>query len=348
MIEQDTVSLMEEAVKQGVSDIHLLPGEEIYQLFFRVNGHLVLYDRPSFEWGRTFINYVKFLANMEVGERRRPQSGSCLIELPTGAIELRFSTITNVKLYESLVIRLLQQSIVKHHPLRMYFPKQETILKSLIRRKSGLILFSGPVGSGKTTTIYQLLRERITQEPIQVITMEDPVEIYEPKFLQTEVNQRAGVSYDMLIKASLRHHPDVLMIGEIRDEETARMCIRGALTGHLMIATIHAKNAIGVLGRLQELRITQQQLSQTLIGIISQRLVPRYCPICKKEVDKVCSHIDLNKQRLALMEILHGDALEANLNFPNTSLYRTLNQQLTKAWVYGYIDQKAFEHYELV
>ena len=333
MIEKDAVRLIEEALIQGVSDVHILPSESDYKAYFRINGQLVLHKERDFDWGKRFISYFKFLANMDVGERRKPQSGSCSLPLADKLVELRFSTITNVKLYESIVIRILQQSKIEKTTLRTYFPKSQDILRQLVRRKSGLILFSGPVGSGKTTTIYQLLRERIKNEPLQVITMEDPVEIYEPQFLQTEVNLKANVTYDVLIRASLRHHPDILMIGEIRDEETARMCIRGALTGHLMIATIHAKNALGVLGRLQELQITPQQLSQTLIGIVSQRLVPRYCSQCQRQCDKHCHHIPLDVQRLALLEILHGSALEENLR---------------RAWAYGYIDEKVYEHYELV
>ena len=348
MIEKDAEILIEHAISQGVSDIHILPAENDYKTFYRINGKLVLHKEADFDWGKRLISYFKFLANMDVGERRKPQSGSCTLPLSTNSIELRFSTITNVKLYESIVIRILKQSKIDQTTLRTYFPKSQEILRQLVRRKSGLILFSGPVGSGKTTSIYQLLRERMRDEPLQVITMEDPVEIYEPLFLQTEVNTRANVTYDSLIKASLRHHPDVLMIGEIRDEETARMCIRGALTGHLMIATIHAKNAIGVLGRLQELQITSQQLSQTLIGIVSQRLVPRYCAQCGEQCSSDCTHIKLDVQRLALLEILHGEALEKNLHHPHPDLFSTLNQELNRAWAYGYIDEKAYQHYELV
>ena len=233
---------------------------------------------------------------MDVGEKRKPQSGAAHLMVDDHAIELRFSTITNVLLLESLVIRVIRQQAKNQPTIRTYFPEDILLLTSLIRRKSGLILFSGPVGSGKTTTIYQLLRARMAEETLQIITMEDPVEIYEEKFLQTEVNEMAGISYDVLIKSSLRHHPDVLMIGEIRDEETARMSIRGALTGHLMIATIHAKDALGVIARLQELKVTNEQLKQTLIGVVSQRLVPRYCYKCKGDCLPDCDWLPLENK----------------------------------------------------
>ena len=296
MIESDARELIQEAIDQGVSDIHLLPQYKEYQLYFRINGKLVPIEKKESEWCQRLISYFKFLANMEVGEKRKPQSGATYLDLKNERVELRFSTITNVKLYESIVIRVLRQVQSSLGDLHVYFSNDLCKLKEFIRRKSGLVLFSGPVGSGKTTTIYQLLRDRMTQEEIQVITMEDPVEIYEERFLQTEVNIKAGITYDMLIKSSLRHHPDILMIGEIRDEITARMVIRGALTGHLMIATIHAKNTLGVLARLEELKVTRIQLEQTLIGVVSQRLVPKYCYSCHGTCQINCKVIENDKK----------------------------------------------------
>lgn len=336
MIEHDAKQLISRAIQAEVSDIHILPQAQAYQIFFRQQGQMQTYAQESHDWGKRLIAYFKYLANLDVGEKRKPQSGSLHFQVEKDNVELRLSTMTDVHLMESLVIRVLHQRLRGHEKIRVYFPNQIPILQSLVARKSGLILFSGPVGSGKTTTIYQLLRQRMQTETLQVITMEDPVEIIEEGFLQTQVNLRAGITYDVLIKASLRHHPDVLLIGEIRDEETARMVIRGALTGHLMIATIHAKNAMGVIGRLQELSITDQQISQTLIGIISQRLVP--------SVDH------LQRQgfgRAALLEILHGKDLAAIVDGKEAN-YVTLNQQLRKAWACGYISRKVYQQFELV
>ncbi len=286
---------------------------------------------------------------MDVGEKRKPQSGATHLEIDSKAVELRFSTMTNVLLLESLVVRVIRQQLKSNYSVQTYFPQDIDCLRSLLNRKSGLVLFSGPVGSGKTTTIYQLLRERMAQETVQIITMEDPVEIYEANFLQTEVNELAGISYDVLIKSSLRHHPDILMIGEIRDEETARMAIRGALTGHLMIATIHAKDTLGVIARLQELQVTPEQLKQTLIGVVSQRLVPRYCYQCEGDCRPFCTLTPLGTKRAALLEILTGQALRETLFFHDTpqSLV-TLNQKLRKAWACGYINEKTFTQFEVI
>lgn len=336
MIEQEAKKMIVDALSENTSDIHILPRHQVYAIYFRMNGEMVFQREESEAWGRKLISYFKFLANLDVGEKRKPQSGSIHYQLEKGAVELRLSTITNVNLWESLVIRLIRQ--VTHHQqaLMTYFPNELTELRRLVRRKSGLLLFSGPVGSGKTTTIYQLLRERMKEEPLQVITMEDPVEIIEETFLQTEVNLRADIDYDVLIKASLRHHPDVLLIGEIRDEITAKMVIRGALTGHLMIATIHAKNTLGVIGRLQELSVSNEQIRQTLIGVISQRLVP-------------CTSVLKSKLggRAAIFEVLAGSTLQDVLTNGDAD-FPEINDYLRKAWSYGYITSKSYLQFEVV
>lgn len=334
-MEEIANALIQEAIREEVSDIHLLPREEDYALYFRHFGQLDFVENKPLDWGKRLISYFKYLANLDVGEKRKPQSGAIHYQFETGRVELRLSTITNVNLLESLVIRVLRHQVRKDAMISAIFPSDIDRIQKLVKRKSGLILFSGPVGSGKTTTIYQLLRNRLSQENLQVITMEDPVEIIEKEFLQTEVNQGAGISYDVLIKASLRHHPDILLIGEIRDEETAKMVIRGALTGHLMIATIHAKNTLGVMGRLQELSISDQQISQTVIGIISQRLIP---------VQMVKGD---NRKRALILEILEGDQLNQFLREGKTDLV-DLNQKLRRAWAYGYIKEETYTQFEVV
>lgn len=347
-IEADARRLIQEALRVGVSDVHILPEKQAYTIYLRINGRLERLRQESLEWGKRLISYFKFLANMDVGEKRKPQSGAAHLEIDGSNLEMRFSTITNVLLLESLVIRLIRQHKRIATQVQTYFPKDIEVLRRLVRRKSGLLLFSGPVGSGKTTTIYQLLRERMAGDTMQVITMEDPVEIYEERFLQTEVNERAGITYDALIKASLRHHPDILMIGEIRDSQTARMVIRGALTGHLMIATIHAKNTCGVIARLQELGVSDEQLRQTLIGVVSQRLVPRFCVQCVGACNKSCTAFPVEAKRYALLEILVGSALQQVVGQgQQVSAYQTLNEKLRKAWAYGYIDTATFEHFEV-
>lgn len=347
MVERLAHTMIEKGVLLGVSDVHILPLETGYGVYFRTQGYLEPCDSLSDEQGKRLISYFKFAANMDVGEKRHPQSGASEMQLAEEVVELRFSTMTNVRLKESLVIRILRQQQSNLAELGSYYPSDIPVLERLIQRKSGLVLFSGPVGSGKTTTIYQLLRTRSHKETLQVITMEDPVELYDERFLQTEVNEASGITYDVLIKASLRHHPDILLIGEIRDEETARMAIRGALTGHLMIATIHAKDALGVMARLEELQISPEQMKQTLIGVISQRLLPRYCNLCQGRCHRYCQHIPSERKRSALLEILSGPALQKYFDTGEAD-YLRLNQRLKKVWAYGYIDTETYLHFELV
>lgn len=354
MIEQVAHKLIQKAIRYQVSDIHIMPATNHYQIYFRIHGQLMPEKSIDLIFGKKIISYFKYLANMDVGEKRKPQSGAC--DFPLGEemapIELRLSTISDVNILESLVIRIIFSHFHQASQIQSYFPQVLELLHQFVRCKSGLILISGPVGSGKTTTIYQLLSERMDQEALQVITMEDPVEIKENRFLQTQVNYKAGITYDVLIKSALRHHPDVLFIGEIRDEETARMTIRGALTGHLMIATIHATNCLGVIGRLEELEVTPQQIEQTLIGVISQRLIPRNCPFCQSDNLISCFHLKDHQKRAALFEILYGSDLKSllskstSLNF--SSNFTPLNHSLRKAWAYGYISKKQFHHFEII
>ena len=213
----------------------------------------------------------------------------------------------------------------------------------LLDHKSGLVLFSGPTGSGKTTTIYHLLRRKYADEPLQIITMEDPVEIEEPLFLQAEVNEAAGITYDLLIRQCLRHHPDILVIGEIRDQETAKMVVRSALTGHLVIATIHAKESFGVLERLRELAISSEQIKQTLLAVVSQRLIAKYCPLCSGKCTIHCAHYHVNEKSAAIYEILAGKELQNHLqNKEDGKRFVTLNDKLRKAYACGYITEKNY------
>ncbi|RLK62532.1 general secretion pathway protein GspE [Atopobacter sp. AH10] len=264
--------LIEEAIQRKSEDIYLMPLPHKYEISIRTNGFPSHFRYLKSEIADQLINHVKFKADMQVGERRKPQSGSMDLFIKEQTIPLRISTISNFKGQESMVIRLhLNFQLSKG----AYVSDQHyQILKEWLLQKSGLLLFSGPVASGKTTTMYQLLDDRYRHIKSSVITMEDPVELIDSRYLQAEINPQAGISYDILIKSALRHHPDILLIGEVRDEETARMMIRAALTGHLVLATIHAKNTIGVLNRLIELGISKQQLIQSLLGVSSQRLIP--------------------------------------------------------------------------
>ncbi|WP_018659836.1 competence type IV pilus ATPase ComGA [Allofustis seminis] len=331
----------------NTSDLHVLPNDQGYGIYYRLSGQLIKKYDLSPEDGVRFITYFKFLANMDVGEKRRPQSGALLFPLAETAIDLRLSTIANYLGQESLVIRLLAEDYMEKSQVQVFFEHEWNQIKRLIRYKSGLILFSGPVDSGKTTAMYHLVKNRLESQQQQVISIEDPVEIKEKSFLQVQVNEKSGVTYEQLLKASLRHHPDIILVGEIRDEETAKMVIRGALTGHLILATVHAKDAAGVLTRLEELGISSELLQQTIIGIIFQKLLPIYCPLCQSNCHILCDHYYNRSKRAALCEV--WDRVKINEFYhplkQKSSINRSFNHLLKKVYSYGFISQDVYEQY---
>lgn len=333
------------------SDIHILPEQKHYDIYFRLNGQMDKQFYLDREEGSRLISYFKFLSNMDVGEKRRPQSGSMTFQLKEKAVDLRFSTISNYQSQESLVIRLLKQKESNNQEIGAFFSYEWDLLKKLVDSKSGLLLFAGPVDSGKTTTMYHLVKNRQEGEKQQVITVEDPVEIEEATFLQTQVNETAGISYEHLLKSSLRHHPDVIIVGEIRDEETAKMVMRGALTGHLIVASIHAKNCRGVISRLLELGISSTILQQTLIGIAFQNLIPIYCSLCEENCQTFCSHHPMDQKRAALFEVKSGEILkewlmsDSVVTADDLNSQRDFNQLLKKVNAYGYISEKTYQRY---
>lgn len=342
--------LIQTARKNGASDIHILPHKTKYSIYFRLSGRMALQYSIDDEEGYRLISYFKYLANLDVGEKRRPQSGSLLYEYVVGTFQdLRLSTISNYQGKETLVIRLLETQNEMTLEKSTFLPRELNLMKRLVAYKSGLILFSGPVNSGKTTTMYQLVRNRMQHLNMQVISIEDPVEIEEDRFLQIQVNEKAGNTYEASLKASLRHHPDVIIVGEIRDEETAKMAIRGALTGHLIIASVHARNAEGVISRMNELGISLELLQQTIIAVIFQKLLPIYCNLCEDSCKTYCTHYPVNVKRAALYDVLTSEDIQhySIEKIKNLSIDRprSFNHLLKKVWTYGFISEEVYEQY---
>ena len=349
-IESFANHILVNAKEVGTSDIHILPEKGLFGIYFRLNGRMVYQYKIDEEEGKRLISYFKYSANMDVGERRKPQSGSFVYK-GEGEFnqDLRLSTLTNYHSQESLVIRLLETQENVNQERSTFLPDELERIERLIHYKSGLVLFSGPVNSGKTTTMYQLVRNRMEKTKIQVIAIEDPVEIEEENFLQIQVNEKAGNTYEASLKASLRHHPDVIIVGEIRDEETARMSIRGALTGHLIIASVHAKNAEGVLMRMHELGISYEMLSQTLIAVIFQKLLPIYCGLCEGDCSIYCQAYPVNRKRAALYDILDSSQITtlalSNKKGIDQERVKDFNSLLEKVYIYGFISEDTYNQY---
>ena len=349
-IESFANHILVNAKEVGTSDIHILPEKGLFGIYFRLNGRMVYQYKIDEEEGKRLISYFKYSANMDVGERRKPQSGSFVYK-GEGEFnqDLRLSTLTNYHSQESLVIRLLETQENVNQDKSIFLPDELERIERLIHYKSGLVLFSGPVNSWKTTTMYQLVRNRMANTKIQVIAIEDPVEIEEENFLQIQVNEKAGNTYEASLKASLRHHPDVIIVGEIRDEETARMAIRGALTGHLIIASVHAKNAEGVLMRMHELGISYEMLSQTLIAVIFQKLLPIYCGLCEGDCSIYCQAYPVNRKRAALYDILDSSQITtlvlSNKKGIDQERLKDFNSLLEKVYIYGFISEDTYNQY---
>lgn len=255
------------AYQLQAQDIYIIPEEDNYKVYMQIGSERRFIDGYDDAPMGQLISHFKYLAGMNVGEKRRCQLGSCDYHIDEEQkISLRLSTVGDYRGRESLVIRLLHY---QEKELKFWFDRDKALTKEIMRR--GLYLFSGPVGSGKTSLMYQLASRDVVEK--QIISIEDPVEIKNHRVLQLQVNDSIGTSYDNLIKLSLRHRPDILIIGEIRDTETARAAIRASLTGCVVFSTVHAKSIRGVYERLIELGISKEELFQALQLIVYQRLI---------------------------------------------------------------------------
>lgn len=271
MVQKLAKTLIKQAVDLEAQDIYIIPKEASYDVYMRVGDERRFIATYQQEQMISVISHFKFVAGMNVGEKRRTQLGSCdyhYMEDDGAVVSLRLSTVGDYRSLESLVIRLLFDFQGKRE-LKFWNEGVQRMMPLIKER--GLYLFSGPVGSGKTTLMYHLVKEKFADK--QIISIEDPVEIKQSEMLQLQLNESIDMTYDSLIKLSLRHRPDVLIIGEIRDTQTARAVIRASLTGTTVFSTIHAKSIPGVYARLLELGISREELSNSLRGVAYQRLI---------------------------------------------------------------------------
>ncbi|MFC6181098.1 competence type IV pilus ATPase ComGA [Lactiplantibacillus daowaiensis] len=267
-VEQQLQTIIQAAIEAQASDIYWLPATTDYQIMMQSAGQLTTIQTVSTTIGQQLINHIKYRSNMAISDHRRPQLGAMTLNMQAETLNVRISSVGDFLGRESLVLRLLYQD----NPTKLQYliPQQRTRLAQALQG-SGLVLFSGPMGSGKTTTMYDLVRQFGGQKV--VMTIEDPVEIYEPRFLQLQVNPTAQMTYADLLKVGLRHHPEIFIIGEIRDAETAQIAVQAALSGHLVLSTIHARGVYGVSPRLQQLGVDALTLQQALAAVSYQRLV---------------------------------------------------------------------------
>jgi general secretion pathway protein E len=274
--------LWQYAFEQRASDIHLEPRRELGVIRFRIDGvlHNVYQVPPAVLSAMT--SRVKLLGRMDVVEKRRPQDGRIKTRSADGSeIELRLSTLPTV-FGEKLVMRVFDPDVLVKDFVQLGFSSEDLQRwHAMTRRPNGIVLVTGPTGSGKTTTLYSTLRQLATEE-VNVCTVEDPIEMVEPAFNQMQVQQGIDLGFAEGIRALMRQDPDILMVGEIRDLATAEMAIQAALTGHLVLSTLHTNDSASAITRLLDLGVAPFLLNATLIGVMAQRLVRLLCPHCKQ------------------------------------------------------------------
>ncbi|MCS6996453.1 MAG: GspE/PulE family protein [Casimicrobiaceae bacterium] len=273
--------LWQYAFEQRASDIHLEPRRDQGIVRFRIDGvlHQVYQIPPPVM--TAMVSRIKLLARMEIVEKRRPQDGRIKTQSPEGEeIELRVSTMPTA-FGEKVVMRIFDPEVLLRDFRELGFSDEDVARwNEMVRRPYGIVLVTGPTGSGKTTTLYSTLKQLATPE-VNVCTVEDPIEMIEPAFNQMQVQPQIGVDFESGIRALLRQDPDIMMVGEIRDLATAEMAVQAALTGHLVLSTLHTNDAPGAITRLIDLGVPPYLVNATLIGVMAQRLVRTLCPKCK-------------------------------------------------------------------
>ncbi len=273
--------LLNYAFDQHASDIHIEPKRDTSLIRFRIDGvmhNIHVIPKPLHA---PIVSRIKMLSRMDLAEKRRPQDGRIKTNFNNKDIELRVSTVP-VAFGEKVVIRVFDPDILLQDLDSMgFYPRELALYNSFLRRPNGIILVTGPTGSGKTTTLYSSLRSLSSPE-VNIVTVEDPIEMVMEEFNQIGVQQGIGVSFDSILRNILRQDPDIIMIGEIRDRETAENAVQAALTGHLVLSTLHTNDSASTLIRLLDLGVPPFLISATVLGIVAQRLIRKICPHCKK------------------------------------------------------------------
>lgn len=281
-------SIINKAIKSRASDIHIEPQEKEVRVRFRIDGVLIEHEKLPIARRQAIVSSIKIMSDIDIAESRYPQDGRCDFFSDGKSYDLRCSTLPTIS-GEKIVIRILERS-AKTMALEdiMLGNKDYEAYKKMIAKNSGLILLTGPTGSGKTTTLYSTLKE-LNSIDRNIITVEDPIEYQIAGINQVQVNAKAGLTFPKILRHILRQDPDIILIGEIRDLETARIAIQAALTGHLVFSTLHTRDAQSAVIRLVELGIEEYLVRDAVVGVVAQRLI------------KI-----IPQGRRAIFEIMHG------------------------------------------
>ena len=275
--------ILKKSIKEKASDIHIEPFRDFLKIRIRVDGRMKEMTDLSLDLYSSLISVIKFKANMDITEKRLPQDGRIDVKINNTIIDIRISTVPTTY-GEKIVLRLLNRnSFLKKKEELGFSKKAIKKIEQIISKKTGILLVTGPTGSGKTTTVYSILQE-LKNTDKNIMTIEEPVEYRMDGMNQIQVNNKVGLTFEKGLKSILRQDPDIIMVGEIRDVETAKTAVRAAITGHLVISTLHTNDAISSVARLLDMEIPTYLLNASLIGVISQRLVRKVCKKCSNDV----------------------------------------------------------------
>lgn len=276
--------LLKNAFEKKISDIHLEPLEDFVRVRYRLDGELyITNDHIKIEEYPNIVSRIKVMADMDPSEKRKPQDGRISkYKVNQEECNMRVSTLNTVY-GEKIVIRILENKSENHNLGALgFFPEQVKTIEQLISKSNGILLVTGETGSGKTTTLYTILNQ-LNQNNVNICTIEDPVESVIPGINQVQVNELAGITFANTLKTFLRQDPNIIMVGEIRDMETAEIAIKASNTGHYVLSTIHTNNATSTINRLVSMGVEPYKISENIKGVISQKLVKKICPHCKQK-----------------------------------------------------------------
>jgi len=309
--------LFQQALRQGASDIHFESGETNFQVRFRLDGHLQIVATPPWQLRDAMISRLKVLARMDIAEKRLPQDGR--IQYPHGSdiIDLRVSSLPTLQ-GEKIVVRILNFSRERPDLDTLgYEPDDQVRLKQAIAQPHGMVLMTGPTGAGKTLSLYSCL-DLLNRPEVNISTVENPCEIHLPGVNQVNVNERAGLTFAVTLRALLRQDPDVIMVGEIRDTETAEIAIQAAQTGHLVLSTLHTNDAPSTLARLQHMGIAPFNVAASVMLITAQRLLRRLCTRCKRALNPTQIEAFLSKLSPQEQHSFHA------MRSPSSNIYQAV------------------------
>lgn len=319
-MEERLLSLLKLALHYNATDIHFYMSYQDVKIEMRINGELKKVKSKFGDY--RLIRYLQYLANLDVGNLLTPQTGQFELEVNGALLSLRFAVINTIESTNG-VLRILNSNIRVSAENLSHVSAQNSYFQKLLKKDSGLIIFSGPTGSGKTTTLYSLLKSVKNKK---IYTIEDPVEVRNSQMVQVEVNEAAGLDYAAGIKQILRHDPDIIMIGEIRDEKAAKMAVVAANTGHLVLTTLHASRASSCISRMVELGVNEDHLYENLLCIANQRMM------INKDT----------KEKVVLYEIMDYSEIQFfRQNRINTKTFNNIEAQITRGINNGIFEKDA-------